>query len=105
MKRLAGRHPIIGDVRGSGLFLGVELVRDRGRSSPRPQRPPTSSTVCASLGVLAGTDGPFHNVIKLRPPLCFSEADADLVVSALDAVLAEDPVRVGGMKTPEKEHA
>jgi 4-aminobutyrate aminotransferase-like enzyme len=47
-------------------------------------------------GVLAGTDGPFHNVIKVRPPLCFSEADADLFVSALDDVLAEDPVRTAG---------
>ena len=56
-------------------------------------------------GVLAGTDGPLHNVIKIRPPLCFSEADADLFVSTLDAILSEDPVRPGGTKTPEKERA
>ncbi len=105
LKQLAGRHPIIGDVRGSGLFLGVELVRDRRTLEPAPAEASYVVDRLRELGVLAGTDGPFHNVIKIRPPLCFSEADADLVVSALDAVLAEDPVRVAGMKTPEKEYA
>ena len=42
-------------------------------------------------GILAGTDGPYHNVIKLRPPLIFTESDADLFVSTLDGILAEDP--------------
>jgi 4-aminobutyrate aminotransferase-like enzyme len=42
------------------------------------------------LGILTGTDGPHHNVIKLRPPLVFSEADADLLVSTLDSILSED---------------
>jgi 4-aminobutyrate aminotransferase-like enzyme len=96
LKRLAERHPIVGDVRGSGLFLGVELVRDRRTLEPAG---PEAAYVVERLrerGVLAGTDGPFHNVIKVRPPLCFSEADADLFVSALDDVLAEDPVRTAG---------
>jgi 4-aminobutyrate aminotransferase-like enzyme len=44
-------------------------------------------------GVLAGTDGPFHNVIKIRPPMPFTEADADFLVAALDVILAEDYVR------------
>jgi 4-aminobutyrate aminotransferase-like enzyme/Ser/Thr protein kinase RdoA (MazF antagonist) len=95
LKRLAERHPIVGDVRGSGLFLGVELVRDRRTLEPAG---PEAAYVVERLrerGVLAGTDGPFHNVIKLRPPLCFAEADADLFVSTLDDVLAEDPARAG----------
>ncbi len=95
LKRLAGRHPIIGDVRGSGLFLGVELVRDRRTLEPAG---PEAAYVVERLrerGILAGTDGAFHNVIKVRPPLCFSEADADLFASALDDLLAEDPVRAG----------
>jgi len=105
LKRLAGRHPIIGDVRGSGLFLGVELVRDRRTLEPAAAEASYVVDRLRELGVLSGTDGPLHNVIKIRPPLCFSEADAALNVKTLDTVLAEDPVRAGGMKTPEKEHA
>lgn len=92
--RLAERHPIIGDVRGSGLFLGVELVRDRRTLEPAGTEASYIVDRLRELGVLAGTDGPFHNVIKVRPPLCFSEADADLFVSTLDTVLSEDPARV-----------
>jgi 4-aminobutyrate aminotransferase-like enzyme len=95
LRRLAERHPIIGDVRGSGLFLGVELVRDRRSLEPAGSEAFYVVERLRELGVLAGTDGPFHNVIKIRPPLCFSEADAGMFVTTLDAVLAEDPVRVG----------
>ena len=95
LKRLAERHSIVGDVRGSGLFLGIELVRDRGTLEPAGAEAGYVVDRLRDRGILAGTDGPFHNVIKVRPPLCFSEADADLFVSTLDAVLAEDPVRPG----------
>jgi 4-aminobutyrate aminotransferase-like enzyme/Ser/Thr protein kinase RdoA (MazF antagonist) len=96
LRRLAGRHALIGDVRGSGLFLGLELVRDRRTLEPAGAEASYVVDRLRELGVLAGTDGPFHNVIKIRPPLCFSEADADILIAALDEVLAEDPVRVGG---------
>jgi 4-aminobutyrate aminotransferase-like enzyme/Ser/Thr protein kinase RdoA (MazF antagonist) len=96
LRRLAERHPLIGDVRGSGLFLGLELVRDRTTLEPAGAEAGYVVERLRELGVLAGTDGPFHNVIKIRPPLCFSEADADLFTAALDAVLDEDPVRIGG---------
>lgn len=99
LRRLAERHPVIGDVRGSGLFLGVELVRDRRTLEPAGDEAAYAVERLRELGVLAGTDGPFRNVLKIRPPLCFSEADADLFVTALDAVLAEDPVRAPGRST------
>jgi len=95
LKRQAERHPIIGDVRGSGLFLGIELVRDRRTLEPAGAEASYIVNRLRDLGILTGTDGPFHSVIKVRPPLCFSEADADLFVSTLDTVLAEDPVRTG----------
>jgi 4-aminobutyrate aminotransferase-like enzyme len=88
---LAARHAIIGDVRGRGLFLGVELVRADG--APATEE---ASYVCDRLrarGVLVGTEGPAHSVLKVRPPLCFSVRDADFFVAALDATLAEDGVR------------
>ncbi len=96
LERLAARYPIIGDVRGAGLFLGLELVRDRRTLEPAGDEAAYVVDRLRELGVLAGTDGPFHNVIKIRPPLCFSDADADLFLTTLDRVLAEDPVRCNG---------
>ena len=93
LRRLAGRRPIIGDVRGSGLFLGLELVRDGRTLEPASAEASYVVDRLRDLGLLTGTDGPLHNVLKIRPPLCFSESDADLFVATLDAVLAEDPVR------------
>ncbi|HPW17013.1 MAG TPA: aminotransferase class III-fold pyridoxal phosphate-dependent enzyme, partial [Candidatus Aminicenantes bacterium] len=95
LKRLAERQALIGDVRGSGLFLGLELVRDRRTLEPAAAEAAYVVDRLRELGVLTGTDGPLHNVIKIRPPLCFSEADADLFVAALDEVLAEGPARAG----------
>lgn len=95
LKGLQERHAVIGDVRGSGLFLGLDLVRDRGAREAATEQ---ASYVCNRLrerGILAGTDGPFHNVIKLRPPLIFSEADAELFVTTLDEILEEDPAQPG----------
>jgi 4-aminobutyrate aminotransferase-like enzyme len=90
LKSLQARHPLIGDVRGSGLFLGIDLVLDRGTRAPAPLQASYVVNRLRDCGILAGTDGPHHNVIKLRPPLVFSEADADLFVKTLDAILLED---------------
>jgi 4-aminobutyrate aminotransferase-like enzyme/Ser/Thr protein kinase RdoA (MazF antagonist) len=90
LKRLEARHALIGDVRGSGLFLGVDLVRDRATRAAATEEAGYVVNRLRDCGILAGTDGPQHNVLKLRPPLVFSEADADLFVATLGAVLAED---------------
>ena len=60
------------------------------RSSRRPRRRPTSSTACASEGILLGTDGPYHNVLKIRPPMPFTIEDADVLASTLASVLRPD---------------
>jgi 4-aminobutyrate aminotransferase-like enzyme/Ser/Thr protein kinase RdoA (MazF antagonist) len=83
-------HLFIGDVRGLGLFLGVDLVLDRETRAPATKQATYIVNRLRDCGILAGTDGPHHNVLKLRPPLIFSEADADLFVDTLDAVLRED---------------
>jgi 4-aminobutyrate aminotransferase-like enzyme/Ser/Thr protein kinase RdoA (MazF antagonist) len=83
-------QPIIGDVRGQGLFLGVDLVLDRETRAPATKQANYVVNRLRDCGVLAGTDGPYHNVVKLRPPLVFAEGDADLFVNALDAILRED---------------
>jgi 4-aminobutyrate aminotransferase-like enzyme len=78
------RHPIIGDVRGAGLFLGVELVRDRMTLEPADVEASSIVNHLRERGILTGVDGPHHNVIKIRPPLVFTKEDADLFVAALD---------------------
>ena len=89
LRRLMDRYAIVGDVRGSGLFLGVELVRDRKTLEPAPEEASFISNQFREHGILLGTDGPFHNVIKIRPPMPFSETDADLLVAAMDKILSE----------------
>ena len=93
LRSLQGKHALIGDVRGVGLFLGVDLVVDRESREAAPKQASYVVNRLRECGVLTGTDGPFHNVLKLRPPLIFSEADAQLFASALDGVLAEDPAQ------------
>jgi 4-aminobutyrate aminotransferase-like enzyme len=91
--RLQERHEAVGDVRGIGLFLGVELVRDRETREPAPDEARYVVNRLRERGVLTGTDGPHHNVLKLRPPLVLSEEDADLLLETLDEVLGEDGAR------------
>jgi 4-aminobutyrate aminotransferase-like enzyme/Ser/Thr protein kinase RdoA (MazF antagonist) len=80
-------HEIIGDLRGSGLFLGIELVRDRATLETASTEASRVVNAMRELGILVGTDGPHHNVIKLRPPLCFTKEDADRLVGVLKEVI------------------
>jgi 4-aminobutyrate aminotransferase-like enzyme len=89
LRGLASRHPAIGDVRGLGLFLGVELVRDRTTLEPAGEEAGHVASRLRERGVLVSTDGPFHNVLKIKPPLVFTREDADYLVTALDDVLSE----------------
>lgn len=90
LKASQRRFPLIGDVRGSGLFLGVDLVRDVATREPASDEASYVVNRLRDRGILCGTDGPQHNVLKLRPPLVFPEADADLFVDTLESVLEED---------------
>jgi 4-aminobutyrate aminotransferase-like enzyme len=84
LRDLQQRHEIIGDVRGSGLFLGVELMRDR---IPATQEAARIVNQLRERGILLGTDGPDHNVLKIRPPMPFSEADANLLLTTFEETL------------------
>ena len=68
-------------------------MRDRASLEPAAEEASYVVNRLRERGVLTGTDGPHHNVLKLRPPLVFSEEDADLFVETLDAVLEEDGAR------------
>jgi 4-aminobutyrate aminotransferase-like enzyme len=89
LQELQSRHLLIGDVRGSGLFLGIDLVVDRESRAPATHQTSYVVNRLREEGILAGTDGPHHNVIKLRPPLCFSIDDATRFTSTLDKILSE----------------
>ncbi len=80
-------HPLIGDVRGQGLFLGVELVRDRGTLDPATAEASAIANHMRGNGVLISTDGPFDNVLKIKPPLAFGPTESSLLIGALAAAL------------------
>jgi 4-aminobutyrate aminotransferase-like enzyme len=87
--RLKDRFDIIGDVRGAGLFLGIELVRDHQSLEPATVEASFVSNRMRDRGILLGVDGPAHNVIKIRPPMPFSLADADILIEMLIDTFAE----------------
>ncbi len=91
---LKNEYPIIGDVRGQGLFLGVELIRDPVTLEPADQEADYITNRLRDLGVLISTDGPLHNVLKIKPPLVFNEPNAIRLSEVLDSILREDGARV-----------
>ena len=93
LANLQAEFPLIGDVRGSGLFLGLDLISDRATRAPATREADYVVNRLREKGILAGTDGPHHNVIKLRPPLIFSDAGAALFNATLAEILREDPAQ------------
>jgi 4-aminobutyrate aminotransferase-like enzyme len=89
LRELQERHEPIGDVRGMGLFVGFELVRDRATREPDAALASELVNRAAERGVLLSIDGPDHDVIKIKPPLVFSDADADRLAETVDAILGE----------------
>jgi 4-aminobutyrate aminotransferase-like enzyme len=94
LRGLADRHRLVGDVRGVGLYVGVELVLDRDARTPAGTHAAQVAERMKDRGVLISTDGPDHNVLKIKPPLCFSEADAAELVATLDATLGETALSI-----------
>ena len=88
LEAVAQRFSQVGDVRGKGLYIGVELVRDR--KSKTPDRAAATSVVemLRDRNILVGIAGPYGNIVKIRPPLCFARDHADLLVKALSDSLA-----------------
>jgi 4-aminobutyrate aminotransferase-like enzyme len=84
------RYPMVGDVRGSGLFLGVELVRDRETLEPATIEAAYVMNRVREHGILIGTDGPYHNVLKIRPPMPFDEENADFLVATMEKILKDE---------------
>jgi alanine-glyoxylate transaminase/(R)-3-amino-2-methylpropionate-pyruvate transaminase len=86
---LADRHPLIGEVRGMGLMLGVELVRDRKTKEPANTEAADVLERCRRLGLLIGKGGLYGNTLRIKPPMCITKDDADFLCDCLDAVLSD----------------
>ena len=87
LKNLAANHPIIGDIRGNGLFLGIDLVRDQDTREPATGETHKAVNLLRQQGVLIGSTGQFDNVLKIRPPMVFSKDHTDLLLQKLGIVL------------------
>uniref|UniRef100_A0A7N8Y9L4 5-phosphohydroxy-L-lysine phospho-lyase n=1 Tax=Mastacembelus armatus TaxID=205130 RepID=A0A7N8Y9L4_9TELE len=96
LNKLQAKHRIIGAVRGVGLFIGLELVTDREKKTPATE---TAALVVKRLKeedqIVISTDGPWDNVLKFKPPMCFTVEDAELVAKSIDRVLT------GQLNTPK----
>lgn len=94
LRKLQHKFSIIGDVRGHGLFLGFELVKDRDKRTPAPEHATYLANRMRQRAILMSTDGPDHNVIKIKPPMCFTIADADFLLEQLEIVLCENQMQI-----------
>ena len=88
LEALKARFPIIGDVRGMGLVFGMELVSDRQTLTPAQGQTDRLLGLMRDEGILTGSEGVHGNIVKMRPPLVFTAADADFALAALERALA-----------------
>jgi 4-aminobutyrate aminotransferase len=82
------KYPLIGDIRGKGLMIGVELVKDAAKT-PASQEALAARKLCRESGVLVGVGGTSGNVVRIQPPLCLTEAEAEQVTGTLEKVIRQ----------------
>ena len=88
LKDLQARHSVIGDVRGAGLMLAIEMVSDRAAKTPDAKATAAIFEACRAQGLILSKSGPHQSVLRMVPPLCLTLADVDVVAEGLDAALA-----------------
>jgi alanine-glyoxylate transaminase / (R)-3-amino-2-methylpropionate-pyruvate transaminase len=88
LRGLADKHNLIGDLRAKGLMLGVELVKDRATKQPAKQETLQIFEQAKDLGLLIGKGGFHGNVLRIKPPMCFTNADANFLLEVLDVCLS-----------------
>jgi alanine-glyoxylate transaminase/(R)-3-amino-2-methylpropionate-pyruvate transaminase len=87
--RLKEKHNIIGDVRGKGLMLGIDLVKDRQSKEPAKEECAQILERCREMGLLLGKGGLHGQTIRFSPPMCVNEADADFIIEVLDRAFSD----------------
>ncbi len=90
LRNLMGEIECLGDVRGPGLFIGVELVKNRLTREPATTEAAYFANRMRDKGILMSTDGPFNNVLKIKPPMVFSSSHADFLLDSMASVFRED---------------
>ena len=90
LKSFVGKYDMVADARGAGLFLGLELVSDLSTLEPAAAEAGFISNRMRDHGILLGTDGPYHNVVKIRPPMPFDESNAKFLLETMEKILKED---------------
>jgi 4-aminobutyrate aminotransferase-like enzyme/Ser/Thr protein kinase RdoA (MazF antagonist) len=95
LRDLKATHSLVGDARGRGLFLGLELVRDQKTLEPADHETAYVVNRLRDHQILTGSDGPYHNVIKIRPPMVVTAEDVSVLLQTLDKVLGETPLQAG----------
>ena len=88
-KELMSKHQIIGEVRGKGLMLGLELVKSRETREPAAPQMIEVMEMCKDRGLLIGKGAMAGNCIRIKPPLCINKDDVDFIVKTLDEVFSE----------------
>ncbi|NNF00512.1 MAG: aminotransferase class III-fold pyridoxal phosphate-dependent enzyme [Pyrinomonadaceae bacterium] len=87
LEELVGKYEVCGDARGEGLFLGLELVIDEKSKKPNRELASLVQNKLKKQGIMVGTDGPFVNVIKVKPPICFTKENADELARAIHVII------------------
>lgn len=93
LRALMAVHSLIGNVRGLGFYIGVELVLDQNTLAPAGDQASYIANRMRDHGILMSTDGPLHNVLKIKPPMVFDQTNADYLLGCLSKILKEDYVQ------------
>ena len=89
LNQLKEKHKLIGDVRGKGLMLGIELVKDRQSKEPAKEECAQILETCKEMGLLLGKGGLWGQTIRFSPPMCVNEQDADFLLEVLDRAFSD----------------
>uniref|UniRef100_A0A8C8VH90 Ethanolamine-phosphate phospho-lyase n=1 Tax=Pelusios castaneus TaxID=367368 RepID=A0A8C8VH90_9SAUR len=108
LKKQKEKHPIVGDVRGIGLFVGVDLVKDQQKRTPATAEAQHIIYKLKEQRILLSADGPHRNILKFKPPMCFTMKDAELVVNRIDELLTAleeaSGARTGNERSTTTQH-
>ena len=94
LKDAQNKYNIIGNVRGAGLFIGIELIKNYDKMMPAPDEAKFVVNQMKKRGILISSDGPDHNVLKIKPPLVFNRNNADYFLESFEAVMSENDFKV-----------
>ncbi|NEP83592.1 MAG: aspartate aminotransferase family protein [Okeania sp. SIO3B3] len=90
LQNLQDKHECIGDVRGCGLMIGIDLVKNRETKEPNSELASKIHEVSKDLGLIIGKGGLYRNILRIKPPLCITKADVDFIIQVLDFAFSSD---------------